>query len=167
MKAGLLESLERLAEELARGASADRTALEILAVRMVDAPPARVWEMWTQPRHLARWWGPHGFTTTTEEMDVRPGGIWRFEMRGPDGALYPNEIVYSVVRHPYCLVYQHTVVPRFEQEVTFAEMGGKTRVMVRMRFASVAERETAAQEFHAEEGLTETMARLERELATP
>ncbi len=51
--------------------------------------------------------------------------------------------------------------------MTFVEMGGKTRVMVRMRFASAAELETAAREFHAEEGLAETMARLGRELATP
>ncbi len=87
---GVLESLERLAKELAPRASEDGTALEILAVRMLDAPPARVWEMWTEPSHLARWRGPQGFTTTTQEMDVRTGGVWRFVMRGPDGAVYPT-----------------------------------------------------------------------------
>ncbi|EMO29454.1 toxin-antitoxin system, toxin component domain protein [Leptospira interrogans serovar Bataviae str. HAI135] len=50
--------------------------------------------MWTEPEHVIHWWGPKGFTNTFETMDVRPGGIWKFIMHGPDGTDYPNLIVF-------------------------------------------------------------------------
>ncbi len=46
---------------------------EIVSTRLFDAPRERVWEVWTDPAHIAQWWGPHGFTNTIQEMDVRPG----------------------------------------------------------------------------------------------
>jgi uncharacterized protein YndB with AHSA1/START domain len=67
--------------------------------------------MWTDPRHVVRWWGPTGFTTTIHEMDVRPGGNWRFTMRGPDGVDYPNEHIYVEVAPPERLVTQHVSPP--------------------------------------------------------
>jgi uncharacterized protein YndB with AHSA1/START domain len=58
---------------------------EIITSRVYDAPRELVFKAWTDPKHIARWWGPNGFTTTIHEMDVRPGGAWRFIMHGPDG----------------------------------------------------------------------------------
>ena len=58
---------------------------EIVAARVFAAPRALVFTPWTDPRHIVQWWGPNGFTTTIHEMDVRPGGVWRFVMHGPDG----------------------------------------------------------------------------------
>ena len=58
---------------------------EIVATRIFDAPRELVWKVWTEQEHIGQWWGPKGFTTTTYSMDVRPGGVWRFVMHGPDG----------------------------------------------------------------------------------
>jgi uncharacterized protein YndB with AHSA1/START domain len=67
--------------------TADR---EILITRTFDAPRELVWEAWTNPKHVTHWWGPNGFTTTIEKMDVRVGGVWKHVMHGPDGTDYPN-----------------------------------------------------------------------------
>ena len=71
-------------------AASDRT---MVTARTIDAPRDLVFEAWTDPIHIARWFGPTGFTTTVHEMDVRPGGIWRFIMHGPDGTDYDNRVV--------------------------------------------------------------------------
>ena len=57
---------------------------EIVATRVFDASRELVFNMWIDPKHVAQWWGPKGFTNTIQEMDVRPGGVWRFIMHGPD-----------------------------------------------------------------------------------
>ena len=62
----------------------------ITADRIYDAPRAQVFSMWTPPERVAQWWGPEGFRNTIDEMDVRPGGVWRFVMHGPDGVDYQN-----------------------------------------------------------------------------
>ena len=83
-------------------------------------------------RSTSRWWGPNGFTTTTHAMDVRPGGVWRFVMHGPDGRDYQNRIIYLEVARPDCLVYKHArrrgrpEDVNFHTTVTFDERGGKT-----------------------------------------
>ena len=80
-----------------RSPVADTSEREILLSRVFDAPRNLVWEAWTDPRQVAQWWGPNGFTTTIEVMDVRPGGHWRHVMHGPDGTDYPNDIVFLEV----------------------------------------------------------------------
>lgn len=133
---------------------------EIVATRVYAAPRALVFTLWTDPRHIAQWWGPNGFTTTIHEMDVRPGGVWRFVMHGPDGVDYKDKIVYREVAAPDRLVYDHVSGPQFHVTVTFADQGGKTTVTVRMLFESAAERENVIKEFGALEGLTQTLGRL-------
>lgn len=94
-----------------------------------------VWRLWTEPEHVARWWGPHGFRTTIRELEVRPGGAWRFVMHGPDATDYDNEMVCAEVCRPAHLVYKPTVPPVFRQEVAFTNLGdGRTRVAVRSTF---------------------------------
>src|SRR5258705_101160 len=80
---------------------------EMLITRLFDAPRELVFGAWTDPERIANWWGPTGFTTTTSAMDVRPGGVWRFVMHGPDGRDYQNKIVYMEVVPPERLVYRH------------------------------------------------------------
>ena len=70
---------------------------QIVITRVFDAPRELVWKVWTQPEHVARWWGPRGFTTTVTEMDLRPGGKWRYVMHGPDGNDYPVHGVFREV----------------------------------------------------------------------
>ena len=134
---------------------------EIVATRIFAAPRALVFSLWTDPHHITQWWGPNGFTTTIHEMDVRPGGVWRFVMHGPDGVDYQNKIIYREVVAPDRLVYDNVSGPQFHATVTFADEGGNTRVTVRMLFASAAEREQVIKQFGALEGLTQTLGRLE------
>jgi uncharacterized protein YndB with AHSA1/START domain len=58
---------------------------ELIINRVFNAPRELVYKTWTNPEHLPQWWGPKGFTITVQEIDVRPGGVWRFVMHGPDG----------------------------------------------------------------------------------
>jgi uncharacterized protein YndB with AHSA1/START domain len=82
---------------------------EIVLSRVFDAPRKMVWEAWTDPKQVAQWWGPKGFTTTIEEMDVRPGGVWKQVMHGPDGTDYSNESVFLDVVLYERLVYRECV----------------------------------------------------------
>ena len=54
---------------------------DIVFTRQLDAPPELVYQACTEADRIAQWWGPKGFTTTNEVMDVRPGGAWRFEQQ--------------------------------------------------------------------------------------
>jgi uncharacterized protein YndB with AHSA1/START domain len=111
---------------------------EIVTTRVFDAPRERVFEAWTDPDHLAQWWGPKGFTNTFEEFDLRPGGNWRFVMHGPDGVDYKNHSVFVEVVKPERIVFDHVSGPQFQVTATFAEQAGRTRLTFRMLFESAA-----------------------------
>jgi uncharacterized protein YndB with AHSA1/START domain len=138
---------------------------EIVATHVFDAPRELVWRMWTDPRHVVHWWGPNGFRNTIHEMDVRPGGVWRFIMHGPDGTDYQNKFVYSEVVKPSRLTYKHVSGPLFDAFVDFIDRGETTEVSVRMVFESAALRDKVAAEFGAVEGLHQTLGRLDAMLA--
>jgi uncharacterized protein YndB with AHSA1/START domain len=138
----------------------------IIGVREFDAPRELVFSAFTDPSHLAQWWGPNGFTTTTHSFDFRPGGVWRFVMHGPDGRDYQNRITFDEIVPPARIVYRHggaaDVEPvQFRQTVTFEDVGGRTRITWRSDFPSAADRDRVIKEYGAAEGLTQTMARLE------
>ncbi|HWY44570.1 MAG TPA: SRPBCC family protein [Candidatus Sulfotelmatobacter sp.] len=154
----------------AKTSVASTAGREIAATRIFAAPRELVFSMYTDPKHIGNWWGPRGFTTTTEEMDVRPGGTWRFVMHGPDGRDYRNRIVYLEIDLPSRLVYKHdpekgTEPVNFEVTITFADLGDETEVAVRMLFPSAAAREHVAQKYGAVEGLSQTLDRLAEHLA--
>jgi uncharacterized protein YndB with AHSA1/START domain len=137
----------------------------IIGTRVFDAPRELVWTVWTDPKHLAQWWGPDGFSTTTSAFDMRPGGVWRFIMHGPDGRDYQNRITFDEIVKPERLVYHHSggddVEPvQFRTTVTFEDLGGKTRLTMRGVFPSAAERERVIREYGADKGLVQTLARL-------
>jgi uncharacterized protein YndB with AHSA1/START domain len=137
--------------------TADR---EIVATRVVDAPRERVWEAWTDREQVARWWGPNGFTNTIHEMDVRPGGVWRFVMHGPDGTDYKNRIIYEEIVKPERLAYLHESGPKFHATATFDEEGGKTKLTMRLLFDTAEERDRTVKVFGAIEGAKQTLERL-------
>jgi uncharacterized protein YndB with AHSA1/START domain len=148
--------------------TADR---EISTTRVFDAPRELVWKMWTDPEHLVQWWGPVGFTTTVQQMNVETGGEWRLIMRGPDGRDYHNRIIYREVLEPERLVYEHSPEKgsepvSFQTTVTFAARGDKTEVGVTMLFPNAAAREHVIKTYRAAEGLASTLGRLEAKLAT-
>jgi uncharacterized protein YndB with AHSA1/START domain len=144
-------------------------ARSIVVTRVFDAPRNLVFETWTDPRHIGRWYGPRGFTLTTHEMDVRPGGVWRFDMHGPDGVDYPNKITYLEIAKPERLVYDHGdqgTPGYFRTTVTFAEEGGKTKLTLQNVFPSAEDRNTVVKKYNAIEGANQTLDRLGEQLGT-
>lgn len=151
-------TLKRLEDALPLAAQGER---EMVITRVLAAPRALVWRAWTNPQHVARWWGPQGFTNTVHEMDVKPGGVWRYIMHSPDGIDYPNKIEYIEVVEPERLVYWHSddsdIHKRFHVTVTFDEQNGQTSLFMRVLFDTEAERAQMVDEFGALEGLSSTM----------
>jgi len=86
----------------------DTDPRSIIGMREFDAPRDLVFAAWTDPKHLAQWWGPNGFTTTTMSFDLRPGGIWRFVMHCPDGRDYQNRITFEEIVPPELQVWEHS-----------------------------------------------------------
>ncbi len=137
----------------------------IVGTRVYDAPRDLVFSVWTDPKHLAQWWGPIGFTTTTHSFDFRPGGVWRFVMHGPDGRDYQNRVTFDDIIPPERISYHHgggdDVEPvRFKTTVVFEDLGGKTRITWRGEFPSAKERARVIKEVGADKGLAQTMARM-------
>lgn len=142
--------------------TADR---EIVQSRLLDAPRELVFAAWTDPKQIVQWWGPRGFTTTSHEMSVTPGGVWRFVMHGPDGRDYKNKIIYTEVVKPERLVYRHAGEEehedvRFHVTVTFQAQGRKTLLTMRSLFATAQERDDVVTKYGALEGGKQTLERL-------
>lgn len=134
MRAGAEESHDRLGELLdelvVRGT-------ELVISRELAAPRALVYAAFTKPEHLARWWGPRGFTLEVHDLDVRPGGRFRHTMRAPDGTAYPWEGTYREVVANERLAFDSVIHEgvHVATVVTFAEAGGKTTVTVRQTYS--------------------------------
>jgi uncharacterized protein YndB with AHSA1/START domain len=113
---------------------------EIVSTRSFDVPRERVFEAFSDPSRLARWWGPKGFTNTIHEFDPRPGGTWRSTLHGPDGVDYANENVFVEVVKPERIVFRHVSGDhRYEMTITLDEQRGGTRVTWRMSHATARE----------------------------
>ncbi len=139
---------------------------EMIFSRVLNAPRELVFDAWTKPEHLAEWWGPNGFSLTTNSMEVKPGSKWDFMMHGPDGRNYPNRVVYIEVVKPERLVYKHTgdgdtEDVKFHVTVSFEELGDKTKLTMRSVFETAEELGKVVKEYGAYEGAKQTLARLE------
>jgi len=133
---------------------------EIITTRVFDAPRDLVFRVWTEPQHVINWWGPNGFRNTIHEMNVAPGGVWKFVMHGPDGNDYNNKIIYVEIIRPEKLVYDHVSGPLFRSTVTFEESAGKTAVTMHAVFQTVEDLEKVVRQFNAIEGAKQHFARL-------
>jgi uncharacterized protein YndB with AHSA1/START domain len=134
---------------------------ELLMQRLINAPVALVWEVWTQPEHIANWWGPNGFTNTITRMDMVPGGEWDLVMHGPDGTDYKNESVFKEVVLHKKIVYDHVSAPQFTTTVQFEEQGDKTLLTWHMVFESREQFIQVVKTFKADEGLKQNLEKLE------
>jgi uncharacterized protein YndB with AHSA1/START domain len=149
----------------------DTSDREIILSRVFDAPRELVWDAWTDPKKIVRWWGPNGFTTTIEVMDVRPGGEWRHVMHGPDGTDYPNELVFLEVVKPDRIVYSNHWSKKgdpgaqFEVTWTFEAQGNKTKLTLHMVFPTAEVRKQVVEVYKAIEGGQQTLGRLAEFLA--
>lgn len=145
------------------------TDREVIATRILKAPREVVFEVWTNPKHVIHWWGPKGFTNTIHEMSVKPGGVWRFIMHGPDGTDYPNKIVFKEVVKPSLLTFDHgwdvediKNDPRtFEVTVNFIAKGKTTELIMKMVFKSKEVKDEVVEKYGAIEGNKQMMDKLE------
>ncbi len=145
---------------------------ELVLTRVFDAPRELVFKVWTDPKHVAQWWGPRGFTNPVCELDLRPGGAILIHMRGPDGIVYPMTGTYQEIVRPERLVFTSAALdsdgnPLFEvlTTVTFAEEGGKTKQILRAR---VIKKTAQAAPYLAgmEAGWTQSLERLAAYVST-
>ena len=142
---------------------------EVVLARVFNAPRELVFKAWTDKAHIANWFGPKGFTTTTHEMDARVGGLWRFEMKAPDGTLFSNRVVFLEIKAPERLVYDHGAdvdndPGRFRVTITFdSQSDGKTVVTLRQLHPS-KERRAAVIGFGAVELGYQTLDKLAQHL---
>jgi uncharacterized protein YndB with AHSA1/START domain len=153
---------------------------ELVVTRTFDAPRALVFRAWTEPEHLRRWFGPRGWTLTVCTIDLRPGGIWHYCMRGPGGEESWGRAVYREITPPERLVYtdsfsdaagnvveptRYGLSPDFPREmlvtVTFEARDGKTLVTLRLAFGTTPDAERQAVQW----GWGESLDRLAETLA--
>ena len=126
---------------------ADTTAdREIVVTRLIDAPRELVFAAFTEREHIEQWWAPKG--AATQEMDVKPGGIWRYSQPARDGSHYSFKIKFIELDKPARLVYDYgtdaeNAPDPVRTTVTFEDQGGKTNVTLQLRFATAAERKQA------------------------
>jgi uncharacterized protein YndB with AHSA1/START domain len=150
------------------------TRQEIVIERVLDAPREKVWEAWTDPEQVKKWWGPKDFTAPSIQSDFREGGTYLWAMRSPDGQDYWNTGTFHEIVPPERLVVTDSfadekgnVVPPSHYgmagdhpaegrvTVTFEDVGGKTRLTV--RYEGIAPGETRDL---AEGGWNETLDKL-------
>ena len=141
-----------------KSSTADR---ELRLSRKLNAPIDLVWEVWTQPEHIANWWGPDGFTNTIHTMEVVPGGEWDLVMHGPDGTNYKNKSVFKEIILYKKLVYEHITGPKFVATVEFQEQGDQTLITWHMLFDTVEEFVQTVKTFKADEGLRQNIEKLD------
>ena len=130
----------------------------ILLDRVIEAPRELVFRMYADPVHLVQFWGPHGSTTSISEFDFRVGGVWRMLIRFPAGFDVPMNSIFEAIDPPRRIVFRDLPDAggggesphRMQVTIDFADSGGRTRLTVTVRFATLAERDEAvAQGFTA------------------
>jgi uncharacterized protein YndB with AHSA1/START domain len=142
---------------------------EILTERLFDAPRERVFAAFTDPELIPAWWGPRGVTTTIDQLDLRPGGAWRFVCQDADGRKDGFRGTYREITPP------ERVVQTFEWEgmpghvlvetVTLEDVGGRTKVTTSSLFHTSEERDGML-DSGMESGLSESYERLDDLLAS-
>jgi uncharacterized protein YndB with AHSA1/START domain len=144
---------------------------ELTITRIINAPRELVFKVWTDPNHLAQWWGPHGFTNPLCEVDAKAGGKILIHMKGPDGVVYPMSGMYKEVVVPEKLVFvswqvdaNNKALFEVQNTITFAEENGKTKLTMH---ASVSKITADAAPYLAgmEIGWNQTLERLDNYMA--
>jgi uncharacterized protein YndB with AHSA1/START domain len=142
---------------------------ECIVERWIDAPQLRLYEAFTTPDQVDRWWGLSGFTSRTTEMNVDVGGFWRYSVSG-DGGVFLNRLQFTRVDAPKCLEYDHGTEdagpkPHFSTTITFREQKGGTLVTLRMRFPTPLAMAFVMSNFNAANEAELSLTRLEDYLA--
>jgi uncharacterized protein YndB with AHSA1/START domain len=146
----------------ARSSPVNETAdRELQITRIFDAPRALVFQAWSAPEHLMRWWGPHGFKVLSCEVDFRVGGAWRLSMQSPKGVVDRQRGEFREIVEPERIVFTYAFEDFPEREtsgrwseasgkpghqtivtVNFEDLGARTRLTIRQAvFESVIARD--------------------------
>lgn len=144
--------------------------LELIMERSFEAPKELVFSAFTEPDHVARWWGPTGWDTTVYKMEVKPGGTWHYCMRSPEGQEAWGKAIYREIDPPDRLVYVDAFSDEQENEVegmptmlittNFSVDGTRCKVLSITKFDSEEELQKVI-EMDAVEGMAQTYDRLE------
>ena len=138
---------------------------EIVVTRVINADRNTVFRAWVDPDQIVKWFGPDGFTCKTLDIDIRTGGVWRFEMLAPDGTSYDNRMEFVRIDAPKLIEAVHggdedDDPSRFRMLVTFDEQSnGKTVVTLR-QIHSTPENRKSAIGFGAVELGAQTLSKL-------
>jgi uncharacterized protein YndB with AHSA1/START domain len=118
----------------------ESTQWDLVLTRTFDAPRELVFKAWTDPQQVQQWWGPHGFTNPRCQVDARPGGAIRIDMRGPNGMVYPMKAVFEEVTEPERLVFVTSALDDkgnsmfdVRNTVTLVDRRGKTELTLQAR----------------------------------
>ena len=121
---------------------------EIVLSRVIDARRDIVFSAWSDPKHLPNWFGPAGFKIETKDIDIRVGGLWRFDMIAPDGRCFPNRMRFLRIERPALIEIDHGAADsdddpaRFRTTITFDEQSdGKTVITLRQLHPTKAQRD--------------------------
>jgi uncharacterized protein YndB with AHSA1/START domain len=154
----------------------DTNALTLTLVAEFDAEPTRVWQLWSDPRQLERWWGPPTWPATFDALEVRPGGTASYYMTGPDGTKAGGLWEFTAVDEPRSLSFDDRFAdengaPAPDMPVTHAAMrldplgdGARTRMTLESRFETLEQLEQLVQMGMAE-GLREAVSQIDEILA--
>jgi uncharacterized protein YndB with AHSA1/START domain len=143
---------------------------EVVLSRVIDAPRDLVYAAWADPSQIQIWFGPEGFAIETKEIDLRPGGVWRFDMIAGDGTRYDNRMRFLRMEAPLLIEAEHGSdrdddPDRFRMLVTFDEQSnGKTVLTLRQMHPS-KERRAQVIGFGAVEYGGQTLEKLARHVA--
>ena len=137
--------------------------LDLTLTRTIDAPRALIWQVWTDPEHIKKWWAPRPWTTAECQLDPRPGGIFRTVMRSPEGQDHPHVGCFLEVVKNEKIVWTNALGPGYRPAaagatvgdcdmpltaiLTLEERAGKTHYAVR-----VLHRDEAGRKAHEEMG---------------
>ncbi|MDQ1620491.1 MAG: hypothetical protein QOE19_3060 [Actinomycetota bacterium] len=153
----------------------DPEALTLTLVAELAAPPARVWQIWSDPRQLEQWWGPPTWPATFERHDVAVGGASRYYMTGPEGQKARGWWRFLALDEPRTLEFEDGFsdesgspdpqMPTIHVLVELEEAAASTRMTVTSSFATVEQMQQLVQ-MGMVEGMTEAMGQIDRLLET-
>ena len=153
-------------------ATEDYTGREFIITYEFQAPRALVFQAWTDPKHLAQWWGPRGFTNPVCQWDARPGQTIHVVMRAPNGTDYPMGGEFREITPPEKLVFTSgpldesgALIFEFLHTALFTEQNGKTLLTLRSR---VLKTTPAANKYIGgfEAGMTQSLEKLAEQLSS-
>jgi uncharacterized protein YndB with AHSA1/START domain len=158
----------------AKNTTAGTKDRNFVITNVFDAPRNLVFKAWTEPQRVASWWGPNRFTMPVCKIDLRPGGVFHYCMRSPDGKDYWGKGVYREIIESEKLVYvdcfsdaegnivqpaDYGMSPEWPAEttitITFSEQDGKTEVNINLGVS-----ESLAKQVGAQQGWNESLIRL-------